>query len=366
MGKRLDRILETPWLLPIVFLGTSSVFVVIDAAYFATQRGASFKAALFSPSEYDLFIRVTVVLLAAIAALTGELILRRYRRVGQALRAEQNRLAAVYDKNPAAVITLDRDMTISYLNSSAQAIVGLPTEDLLGRICHAAIMGEDELCKGCLVPLVFETGKAHSRIKHETTLSGRENWLSQVWYPLIGDDGRVESVVEIASDVSELKLDPLTALPNRLLFRDRLEVALAGARRHGQLLAVLFMDIDGFKGINDSMGHAAGDALLTSFAERLRGIVRQDETMARVSGDEFAMLLPTVEDPREIELMAQRIIDHLRSPFPLDGRMVSVTVSIGAAVYEGREVTPAQLLERADKAMYEVKGRGGNGFQVGL
>jgi diguanylate cyclase (GGDEF)-like protein len=142
-----------------------------------------------------------------------------------------------------------------------------------------------------------------------------------------------------------------------------MEVALAGARRHSQQIAVLFMDIDGFKGTNDTMGHAAGDALLTGFAERLRGVVRQDETLARISGDEFAILLPSIEGREEAEKVAMRVIDQLKNPFVLGGRNVPITVSIGGAIYEGGETSLEELLARADAAMYEVKDRGGNGYR---
>lgn len=363
MTDRLNRMLERPWLLPLVFFGMSFVFVAIDAAYFAVRGGAGFREALFSPAEYDLFIRATVIVLAAVAAGIGEMVLRRYRRTAAELHAEQRRLQSLYDTNPAAIITLDRDMTVSYLNTKAQELVGLPAARIKDHACHLAIMGSDQLCEGCLVPQVIETGRPHSRIKHEITAGGKENWISQVWYPLLAADGSVESVVEIAADVSELKLDPLTGLPNRILFRDRMEVAMASARRHSQRMAVLFMDIDGFKGINDSLGHAAGDTLLTGFAERLRGIVRQDETLARISGDEFAILLPSVEGHEDAEIVASRVIDQLKNPFVLGGKNAPITVSIGAAVYDGGDTSLEVLLARADSAMYEVKDRGGNGYQ---
>jgi diguanylate cyclase (GGDEF)-like protein len=176
----------------------------------------------------------------------------------------------------------------------------------------------------------------------------------------------VDSVVEIATDVSELRLDALTGLPNRLLFRDRLDVALAGAARRGSRLALLFLDIDGFKDVNDQMGHAAGDRLLMGVAERMRGIVRQDETLGRLGGDEFVLLVPSLEEGEEAVRLAERVLRHVRPPFVVDGRQVAVTLSIGICVCDcGAEAPSAgELMREADEAMYRAKERGGDGLEL--
>ncbi|PKQ16573.1 MAG: hypothetical protein CVT67_04030 [Actinobacteria bacterium HGW-Actinobacteria-7] len=364
MSRRLNQIFELPGRLFVLFIGLAGVYVVIDAMHLWLTTGVDLRFALFSPTGHDLFSRLVVVVLAAIAAVVAEAALTQYRRTSRELRAEQSRLLTLYEKNPSAIVTLDHDMRLSYVNGKAVDTMGLDAADVVGQVCYKAIMGSDEPCHGCLVDQVFSTGRPHSRIKHETTAAGCENWLSQSWYPLLGPDGQVESVVEIASDVSALKLDALTSLPNRLLLRDRLEIALAGAKRHDHLLAVLFMDIDGFKRVNDTLGHAAGDALLAGFAERLRGIVRQDETLARISGDEFVLLLPSVSNRAEVGNTATRILEHLAAPFVLDGREQPVTASVGVAIFGGGDSTAEELLERADQAMYAAKSQGGNTYRT--
>lgn len=149
--------------------------------------------------------------------------------------------------------------------------------------------------------------------------------------------------------------DPLTQLPNRALLLDRIEHAMARERR---TVALLFVDLDDFKVVNDTLGHAAGDALLTAVAARLRGCLRSADTAARLGGDEFALLLEEVVDPAEGERVAGRVLDTMRRPFSLHGEPVHVTVSVGLVVAAAGAVTVDELLRRADFAMYAAKRNG--------
>jgi diguanylate cyclase (GGDEF)-like protein/PAS domain S-box-containing protein len=149
--------------------------------------------------------------------------------------------------------------------------------------------------------------------------------------------------------------DPLTQLPNRALLLDRIEQAMARERR---TIALLFVDLDDFKVVNDSLGHAAGDALLTAVAARLRGCLRSADTASRIGGDEFALLLEEVVDPAEGERVANRVLDTMRRPFSLHGEPVHVTVSVGLVVAAAGTVTVDELLRRADFAMYAAKRNG--------
>lgn len=151
--------------------------------------------------------------------------------------------------------------------------------------------------------------------------------------------------------------DPLTGLANRALFNRRLATAMEGNRRDGQPLALLFVDLDDFKAVNDSLGHAAGDQVLWAVAERLRGCVRDTDTVARLGGDEFGVLLHGDDD---LDVVSQRILTALRQPFVIDGRSVSIGASLGAAVPDNNEqpISAEALLHRADAAMYVGKRRG--------
>jgi diguanylate cyclase (GGDEF)-like protein len=157
--------------------------------------------------------------------------------------------------------------------------------------------------------------------------------------------------------------DALTGLPNRLLFNDRLRLALAQARRHKRSMAVMFVDLDRFKFVNDSLGHTLGDELLRQVAERLIATVRHTDTVARLGGDEFTLLLPDLHGPEDAAQNARKILNATRRPFLLDGRELYVTPSIGVAVYpeDGRDVDT--LLKNADTAMYRAKDEGRDNFQ---
>ncbi|MBV9410221.1 MAG: EAL domain-containing protein, partial [Acidimicrobiia bacterium] len=158
--------------------------------------------------------------------------------------------------------------------------------------------------------------------------------------------------------------DALTGLPNRALFQSRLEVALARAARHQRTMAVLFVDLDRFKIINDSLGHEIGDDLLVAVAGRLRSAVRDEDTVARLSGDEFTVLLEEVEDEEEAARVAQRIIEDVRQAIDLDGHQVFVGASVGIALSNSGEDRAEDLLRDADLAMYRAKERGRSRYEI--
>jgi diguanylate cyclase (GGDEF)-like protein len=158
--------------------------------------------------------------------------------------------------------------------------------------------------------------------------------------------------------------DPLTELPNRSLFRDRLEHALARTRRGHQSLAVMLLDLDGFKEINDNYGHDAGDQVLIAVAQRLRASLRPADTVARLGGDEFTTLLEDIAGEREATRVAERIESSLRTPFMVEGNETHLTISIGIALNEPGETNPSDLLRNADRAMYKAKHAGKGGHVV--
>ena len=154
--------------------------------------------------------------------------------------------------------------------------------------------------------------------------------------------------------------DALTNLPNRLLFEDRLGQSIARAERSGQPFAVLFVDLDGFKQVNDTLGHHAGDALLKQVAGRLAGRVRQSDTLARMGGDEFALILNDLRRPPDAQQVARGYLELFQQPFVLDEGTVSVTASIGLSLYPENGATPGALLKNSDSAMYTAKRAGKN------
>jgi diguanylate cyclase (GGDEF)-like protein/PAS domain S-box-containing protein len=158
--------------------------------------------------------------------------------------------------------------------------------------------------------------------------------------------------------------DPLTGLPNRRLFEDRLEIALAQAHRYRQRVALIFIDLDRFKRVNDGFGHAAGDELLRGVAERLAASVREGDTVARLGGDEFVLLLPGIHYAEDLTAISRKLVESLRQPFKLDGREVRVTASAGISLYPEDGLEAEALVHSADTAMYRAKERGRDNFQL--
>jgi len=158
--------------------------------------------------------------------------------------------------------------------------------------------------------------------------------------------------------------DELTELPNRALFNDRLENARSLAIRNKKKLGILFIDLDGFKDINDTLGHKAGDQLLQVVAQRLLTLVRQSDTVARMGGDEFIILLNNVETGTDTELVAKKILETLAQPIPLAGKMGLVGCSIGISIFPEHSRDLEKLISYADAAMYSVKRSGKNRYAV--
>jgi len=188
------------------------------------------------------------------------------------------------------------------------------------------------------------------------------------------EDGRLVLLRGTLQDITERKLheariaylanhDALTGLPNRNLLSDRIAQAITLARRNGQGLAALILDLDGFKFINDSFGHPAGDALLKAVAARLKAAIRDGDTVARLGGDEFVIMLPALADTEDLEIVVQRLLAKFADPFVVEGRELHVTTSIGVSVYPADGADSDTLLKTADAALYSAKDKGRNGFQ---
>jgi diguanylate cyclase (GGDEF)-like protein len=157
--------------------------------------------------------------------------------------------------------------------------------------------------------------------------------------------------------------DNLTGIPNRMLLIDRLEQACLEAERKGSMVAMLFIDIDRFKQINDSLGHSAGDAVLRNVVDRLKTAARRADTVARLAGDEFVILMEELTDPADVDLVARRVVLSIREPIELLGHSLVVTVSVGSAIYPKDDIHISALLAKADAAMYEAKTSGRNGYR---
>ncbi|MCB1851670.1 MAG: EAL domain-containing protein [Gammaproteobacteria bacterium] len=158
--------------------------------------------------------------------------------------------------------------------------------------------------------------------------------------------------------------DSLTGLPNRAMFLDRLEHAIARAHRNGQPLGLLFLDVDNFKAVNDTLGHSAGDALVAAIAERLRVLMREDDTIARLGGDEFMIIVETMNRMEDVTITAQRTVEAFSTPLRVAGDEMSITVSVGVTTYPEDAATASMLVQNADIAMYRAKACGGGAYRL--
>jgi diguanylate cyclase (GGDEF)-like protein len=192
--------------------------------------------------------------------------------------------------------------------------------------------------------------------------------------PLFDRDGVVTHFVVIQNDITLRKQqdernhylayhDVLTGLPNRALFLDLQRQALFHAKRAQHLVAILFLDLDKFKPVNDSFGHDIGDRLLLAVAERLSAAIRKSDTVARFGGDEFAIVLPALIDAGVVEALACKLINTMARPFVVENHRLQISASIGISIYPTDGEEPDELMRKADQAMYLAKNRGGNSYQ---
>lgn len=303
---------------------------------------------------------------------------RERRRLQAAVREQADRLEDILNTVSEGVLVVGTDLEIRFANPAAARILGVDREELQRRgyddsAWSVRTLECKELPGGCR-PVEHALRSGHRVEDVEVALvrpDGREQVLSVNAAPLTSGPEDAGGAVISIRDVTERNRheqelrhralhDTLTGLPNRALFHDRLEHVLASVPRTGETVAVLFLDIDRFKVINDSLGHEAGDRLLEQIGERLAASVRDSDTVARIGGDEFTILLEGIPDESVVEKRAERILAALEAPMTLGSQKIHVEVSMGIALYdhleaqEGLSETDA-LIARADEAMFRAK-----------
>ena len=290
------------------------------------------------------------------------------RRAEERLRENEERYRQLFERNLAGVFRSGLDGRILEVNESMARIFGYTREELLSTPAQR------------LYFTVEERQRMMSRLRDQRTLSNVELRMrrkddSPVW--ILENMSLVEGgeVIEgTMIDISERKAaqeqveyqayhDVLTGLPNRLLFRDRIPVALSHARRSRRAVAIMFLDLDHFKLVNDTLGHTVGDGLLQAAAERLVHCVRADDTVARMGGDEFTILISDLSDARSAATIAQKVMDSMVKPIEVDGHELFITTSIGISIFPEDGMDTETLLKNADRAMYRAKDAGRNNFQ---
>jgi diguanylate cyclase (GGDEF)-like protein/PAS domain S-box-containing protein len=285
------------------------------------------------------------------------------------LRHSEDDLVSVLEASPDLIARFDRDLRHLYVNPAVEHATGLTRNQMVGRTMRQLRAPAD------LVDIwdtnlrrAFETGSAGEfDYPFETPCGPR--WFHTRMVPEWSGDGSVDRVLVVIRDVTERKAaeeelthktlhDPLTGLPNRVLLLDRVGLALDRLERTGGVVAVLFLDLDRFKGVNDTLGHAAGDRLLAEVGKRLSAASRPGDTVARLGGDEFVVVCGELGSERDAAVVARRLDMALRAPFDDRERSVSITASTGVATSRTSRRDPRDLVGDADAAMYRAKRNG--------
>lgn len=336
---------------------------------------------LDDPRELGHWLQVRGYVWVAFSALVIYLMAARFARahqLQQPLKENRERLrqaAAVFDSTREGVLVTDAQGLIVHVNRAFMAITGYQREDVMGQ-----------------QPSLFKSGRHSSNFYQQMfqSLERTGEWSGEIWnrrksgeiYPqwqtirVIHDDqGHVSHYVAVFSDITAIKNsehelahlahhDPLTDLPNRLLFTDRAEQALASAQHHKRGCALLLLDLDHFKIINDSLGHNVGDQLLKLVGERLKGLLGPGVTLARLGGDEFAVLAESCPQVGQAAALAQRMLEAMKQPFIFDGHQLFISASIGISLFPNDALSAEQLLRNADSALFKAKSAGREGYAL--
>ncbi|MBN2977104.1 phosphodiesterase DibA [Pseudomonas lactucae] len=332
-------------------------------------------------NDLNLWLQARGYLWVAFSAVVIYLMSARFAHVHQQqqpLKDNRERLrqaAAVFDCTREGVLVTNAQGLIVHVNRAFMEITGYQREDVMGQ-----------------QPSLFKSGRHSSSFYQQMfqTLERIGEWSGEIWnrrksgeiYPqwqtirVIHDEhGKVSQYVAVFSDISAIKdsehelahlahHDPLTDLPNRLLFTDRAEQALASAQLHKRGCALLLLDLDHFKIINDSLGHNVGDQLLKLAGERLKGLLGPGVTLARLGGDEFAVIAESCPQVVQAAALAQRMLDVMKQPFIFDGHQLFVSASIGISLFPSDALSAEQLLRNADSALFKAKSVGREGYAL--
>ncbi len=380
-GKRRERTVRetangaTRWFDHLVYpviAGDGSIESLVEVYRDVTGLREAEEALLLANSELESRVdERTMELAATNVALEAEAAERE--RTAAALRESEERYRLLVDGSPDMVI-VHRDGLIAYVNPPGAELLGVPdAADLIGRpvreLWRSAtpdfdlVEIEKALWTGDLrtpMPVILCRPDG-GFVDVELTVASMETADGRSVQCLVRD---VTERVQAQRTIERMAFyDTLTDLPNRALLNDRLDSALARARRRGEALAVVFVDLDDFKTINDTLGHLVGDGVLRAVANRMRALVREEDTVARQSGDEFT-IIARVGDRDGASALAERILDALKDSLVVDGYELHVSASIGIAVFPTDGIEAVELLRHADTAMYQAKELGRNTYRV--
>ncbi len=295
------------------------------------------------------------------------------REAELALRESEARLRTIANALPAMVAFLDEHQVYRFSNQAYEREFGRSDSSLQGKTVREAV-GETRYA--ALGPYIARALAGEALTFEEDDIhNGAERTIEVNYIPQRSESGVIIGCHVMRQDITSQKrekkhliklaqVDALTGLTNRAGFLERLDMAMEESSRLGKLIAIMYMDIDRFKPVNDTYGHNVGDALLKAFSGRLTHALRATDTVARLGGDEFTIIMENLHGPDDATAIAAKIVSVMQAPFNLDGLVVSVSASVGVAYYHGEQLTPEALLKRADVQLYQAKQAGRNTFRV--
>jgi diguanylate cyclase (GGDEF)-like protein/PAS domain S-box-containing protein len=291
------------------------------------------------------------------------------------LESELDKLKKAVEQSPVTVVIADRTGAIQYVNPAFTATSGYSAEDAIGK--NPRFLKSGETCTEDYSAMWrrLSDGQAWAGRFHNKRKDGTLYWEEAVISPVKDSSGAITHFIAVKQDVTARREaetqarflafhDSLTELPNRMVAESKMSAAIRAAGHSGRKAALLFIDVDNFKRVNDSFGHGTGDRLLKEIVGRLASCMRESDTLARVSGDEFLVVAPDIGNPEVVESIAERIRKSFEPALVVDGREISTTVSIGAAVYPDDGTGFEELHRQADLAMYSAKRGGRNTFRA--
>lgn len=304
-----------------------------------------------------------------VAQIKAEIMERKHAE--QALRESETRLRKLFEAIPEAVMIHDEAGTILHINDVGAKRLEWAVEELVGKNLREIVKIEN----AALIPDHVRIARTNGSCSFETTYISHTGRIivAEVNESPMELEGK-SVILSVARDITERKRaerqlayiathDALTGLPNRVLFNDRLNLALAQAQRHQQRLAVLLLDLDRFKDINDTLGHSVGDQFLRVTGKRLKGLLRKSDTLARMGGDEFLFLVTEIAQSENATEVARKILESFQEPFLVEGHEFRTTASIGVTIFPDDGADADTLLKNADIAMYSAKQKGRNNYQ---
>ncbi|MBL6946179.1 MAG: EAL domain-containing protein [Rhodospirillales bacterium] len=291
------------------------------------------------------------------------------RRMNERLR----KLSVAVEQSPASVVITDTGGIIEYVNNKFVELTGYAAEEIIGRNPRILNSGKTPPARFSELWRTITAGREWRGELHNRKKNGELFWEYASISPVKNANGTITHFIAVKEDITlrkenekrlirQANYDEVTKLPNRVLALDRLSQAIASSKRNGTKAGLMFIDLDRFKAINDTLGHAVGDQAIRETGERIRNGTREDDTVARMGGDEFAVIMTGLKTPMDVEPITQKIMEAFLPPFILEGHEIFLTPSIGITIAPDDGTDPATLMSNADAAMYQAKESGRNNY----